>query len=99
MQQPPATGKKTMARLSSLMLSDRLSTIPEGSNEDDQNSDNPEGVFQALIAKHFDKPAGDEEKVALHDLWLLHQDTVEQCAEQLPVEEIPMVYVSPEDPY
>ena len=88
-----------MARLSSLMLSDRLSTIPEGSNEDDQNSDNPEGVFQALIAKHFDKPADDEEKVALHDLWLLHQDTVEQCAEQPPVEEIPMVYVSPEDPY
>ena len=79
--------------------SDRLSTIPEGSNEDDQNSDNPEGVFHAFITKHFDKPAGDEEKAALHDLWMLHQDTIEQCAEQPPVEEIPMVYVSPEDPY
>ena len=79
-------------------VSDRLSTIQEQSNED-QNSDNPEELFHAFVSKHFEPPADAEEKSALRDLWTLYQDTVEQQAEQPLSEEIPMIYVSPENPY
>eukprot|EP00438_Fugacium_kawagutii_P035880 Skav204682 [mRNA] locus=scaffold1284:96116:106049:- [translate_table: standard] len=78
--------------------SERLSTIHEGSNED-QESDTPEALFHAFVSKHFNQPSDQEEEIALRELWTLYQDTVEMPINHSEVDEIPMTYVSPEDHY
>ena len=56
------------------LASDRLSTIPEGSHED-QNSDSQDSdsAFVNFLAQ-FKQPDLTTDAEAYHDLWMLHQD-------------------------
>eukprot|EP00435_Cladocopium_sp_Y103_P042058 s696_g11.t1 len=78
------------------LASDRLSTIPEGSHEDqDSDSQDPDPTFVNFLAQ-FKQPDLTTDADAYHDLWMLHQDTV-TASDQQPVEDIPLTYVEPED--
>ena len=74
---------------------ERLSTIPEGSNED-QDSEAAEANFVSFASAHFSAPNSQEEQDAIRELWTLYQDTVQQPEDQEPVE-LHMLYIPPED--
>eukprot|EP00438_Fugacium_kawagutii_P025194 Skav218080 [mRNA] locus=scaffold3382:13254:23272:- [translate_table: standard] len=77
---------------------ERLSTIAEGSNED-QNSDGQDPEFTAFLTNNFSSISStvdEADRSTYYDLWMLHQDTVQSPTEQ-EVEDIPIVYVPPQD--
>jgi len=78
--------------------SERLSTIPEGSNEDVSETQDEEVLFAAFAQKHFDLPQNPEDIQDLRNLWHLYQDTVSEFREEAPsAESFPLVFAEPED--
>ena len=77
--------------------SDRLSTIPEGSNEG-ADSENQDPDFVAFMSQNFAVPRTPENTAAIHDLWALYQDTV-TSPEEIVQDSIPMIYVPPDNVY